>query len=211
MRINITTLLTVLTAFCLSLPLTAQNYTKYLFAYFPSNSNENVYYALSDKESPFDFVPMNYGQMIVSADSVALKRGVRDPHMLRGEDGWFYMVCTDMRCAEGWDSNPAQYANNNQGRGWEWRYVPFTVTDSTPVEIAFTGSVENCLNQWMSFTSISLLNRPFSSISLPESRATHNKYRKVITSDKKLQRDAFTLDGRKATHNSGRVVITTYQ
>ncbi len=68
MRINITTLLTVLTAFCLSLPLTAQNYTKYLFAYFPSNSNENVYYALSDKESPFDFVPMNYGQMIVSAD-----------------------------------------------------------------------------------------------------------------------------------------------
>ncbi len=105
MKINITTLLTVLTAFCLSLPMTAQNYTKYLFAYFPSNSNENVYYALSDKESPFDFVPMNYGQMIVSADSVALKRGVRDPHVLRGEDGWFYMVCTDMRCAEGWDSN----------------------------------------------------------------------------------------------------------
>ena len=82
------TLTTILVALCLSLPVTAQNYTKYLFAYFPSNSNENVYYALSDKESPFDFVPMNYGQMIVSADSVALKRGVRDPHVLRGEDGW---------------------------------------------------------------------------------------------------------------------------
>ena len=48
---------------------------------------------------------MNNGQMIISADSIALKRGVRDPHVLRGEDGWFYMVNTDMRCAEGWSSN----------------------------------------------------------------------------------------------------------
>ena len=88
-----------------SLTLSAQNYTKYLFVYFPSNDNENIYYALSDKESPFDFVPMNNGQMIISADSIALKRGVRDPHVLRGEDGWFYMVNTDMRCAEGWSSN----------------------------------------------------------------------------------------------------------
>ena len=102
MKTNLTTLLTVL---IMSMPLAAQNYTKYLFAYFPSNSNENVYYALSDKETPFDFVPMNYGQMMISADSISLKRGVRDPHVLRGEDGWFYMVCTDMRSAEGWDSN----------------------------------------------------------------------------------------------------------
>jgi hypothetical protein len=83
----------------------AQNYTKYLFAYFPSNDNENIYYALSTRESPFDFTPMNNGQMVVSADTIALKKGVRDPHVLRGEDGWFYMVNTDMRCAEGWASN----------------------------------------------------------------------------------------------------------
>lgn len=83
----------------------AQNYTKYLFAYFPSNDNENIYYALSDTNDPFKFVPMNNGQMIVSADTIALKKGVRDPHVLRGEDGWFYMVNTDMRCAEGWASN----------------------------------------------------------------------------------------------------------
>ena len=58
-----------------SLTLSAQNYTKYLFVYFPSNDNENIYYALSDKESPFDFVPMNNGQMIISADSIALSEG----------------------------------------------------------------------------------------------------------------------------------------
>lgn len=105
MKNKLLALMTVLMAFGLSLPIMAQNYTKYLFVYFPSNSNENIYYALSDKESPFDFVPMNNGQIMVSADTIALKRGVRDPHVLRGEDGWFYMVNTDMRCAEGWDSN----------------------------------------------------------------------------------------------------------
>lgn len=87
------------------LQLQAQRYTKYLFAYFPSNDNENIYYAISTLEKPFDFVPLNNGQRIVSADTIALKKGVRDPHVLRGKDGWFYMVNTDMRCAEGWASN----------------------------------------------------------------------------------------------------------
>ena len=81
----------------------AEDFTRYLFVYFPSNNNENIYYALSD--NGYDYTPMNNGQMIVSADTISLKKGVRDPHILRGEDGWFYMVLTDMRCAEGWDSN----------------------------------------------------------------------------------------------------------
>lgn len=46
----------------------------------------------------------------------------------------------------------------------------------TPVEMAFTGSVENCLNQWLSFTSISLLNRPSSPIdNLKFHRRNHSK------------------------------------
>ena len=31
--------------------------------------------------------------------------GLRDPHILRGEDGRFYMVATDMRSELGWSSN----------------------------------------------------------------------------------------------------------
>lgn len=85
------------------LPAFAEDFTKYLFVYFPSNNNENIYYAVSD--NGYDYTPMNDGQMIVAADTISLKKGVRDPHILRGEDGWFYMVLTDMRCAEGWDSN----------------------------------------------------------------------------------------------------------
>lgn len=76
----------------------------YLFVYFPSNADENLYYALS--EDGFNYVPMNGGQKIMSSDTVAVKKGIRDPHILRGQDGkTFYMVATDMKSAEGWASN----------------------------------------------------------------------------------------------------------
>ena len=78
-------------------------YTNYLFVYFPSNTNENLYYALSN--DGYNFTPINNGQPVVKADTIALKKGVRDPHVLRGPDGMFYMVNTDMRSAEGWSSN----------------------------------------------------------------------------------------------------------
>lgn len=77
---------------------------KYLFVYFPSNDNENLYYAMSG--DGFNYTPLNGGERIMSSDTVAMKKGIRDPHILRGQDGkTFYMVATDMRCAEGWASN----------------------------------------------------------------------------------------------------------
>ena len=79
-------------------------YTSYIFAYFPNNSDENLY--LAHSLNGFDFTPLNNGQRVMSSDTVAIKKGIRDPHILRGVDGnTFYMVATDMRCAEGWDSN----------------------------------------------------------------------------------------------------------
>lgn len=79
-------------------------YKRYLFAYFPSNDNEHLYYAVS--ENGFDYEPLNNGERVMWSDTVAIKRGIRDPYMTRGVDGkTFYMVATDMRCAEGWASN----------------------------------------------------------------------------------------------------------
>ena len=83
--------------------LAQETFTKYLFVYFPSNSDENIYYALSD--NGFDYTPMNNGQRVLAADTVTLKGGLRDPHILRTDDGWFYMVATDMRSSDGWSSN----------------------------------------------------------------------------------------------------------
>ncbi|MGI6218652.1 MAG: family 43 glycosylhydrolase [Bacteroidaceae bacterium] len=80
-------------------------YTAYLFVYFIGNSpsQEQIYYALS--YDGFNYTPLNGGNPVIGADSIALKHSVRDPHILRGEDGMFYMVLTDMRSAEGWSSN----------------------------------------------------------------------------------------------------------
>lgn len=78
-------------------------YTSYLFVYFPSNDNENIYYALSG--DGYNYTPLNNGKRVVAADSCTKMGGLRDPHILRGEDGWFYMAVTDMKCALGWNSN----------------------------------------------------------------------------------------------------------
>lgn len=90
------------------LPLTAprDGYTAYLFTYFTGNSawQEQICYALS--YDGYNYTPLNAGNPIISSDTIALKKAVRDPHILRGEgDGMFYMVVTDMRSSEGWSSN----------------------------------------------------------------------------------------------------------
>ena len=48
---------------------------------------------------------MNDGNMMISSDTTSIKKGLRDPHLIRGNDGYFYMVATDMKSAEGWASN----------------------------------------------------------------------------------------------------------
>lgn len=81
-------------------------YSSYLFAFFSDNSprGEQVRYAISD--DGFDYKSINFGRPIVASDTISLKKGVRDPHIMRGEDGkTFYMVLTDMRSSEGWQSN----------------------------------------------------------------------------------------------------------
>lgn len=81
-----------------------EDYDSYLFVYFPSNSNENLYYALST--DGYKYTPLNNGEKILDSKTYARKKGIRDPHILRGEDGkTFYMVATDMKSAEGWSSN----------------------------------------------------------------------------------------------------------
>ena len=78
----------------------------YLFTYFNSNApeDEQICYALSD--DGYNYTPLNNGVPVIESDTIALTQCVRDPHILRCEDGkTFYMVCTDMRSSLGWASN----------------------------------------------------------------------------------------------------------
>ena len=85
--------------------LQAKKKVAYLFTYFTGNApeQEQICYAIS--HDGYNYTPLNDGRPVISSDTISLKKGVRDPHILRGEDGYFYMVVTDMRSSEGWASN----------------------------------------------------------------------------------------------------------
>jgi len=83
----------------------ADPYVAYLFTYFTGNHGEEeaVRYAIS--EDGYNFKAINNNNPILDSKKISVTGGVRDPHLLRGEDGAFYMVLTDMVSDRGWDSN----------------------------------------------------------------------------------------------------------
>ncbi|MCL2879520.1 MAG: glycoside hydrolase family 43 protein, partial [Treponema sp.] len=81
------------------------NYYGYLLAYFNGNAvtQEQLRYALSTDGT--DFVSLNDDNPVVLSATISTSGGIRDPHIVRGHDGKYYMVMTDMTSSRGWDSN----------------------------------------------------------------------------------------------------------
>ena len=82
--------------------------TAYLFVYFTGNhiSQEAVCYAVS--MDGYTYWALNDNKPVIDSKVISSTGGVRDPHILRCEDGkTFYMVVTDMVSDNGWDSNRA--------------------------------------------------------------------------------------------------------
>lgn len=78
----------------------------YLFAYFTGNSisEEAVRFAIS--KDGLNYKALNNNQPVIPSAEISETGGVRDPHIMRTEDGkHFYMVVTDMTSCKGWDSN----------------------------------------------------------------------------------------------------------
>lgn len=78
----------------------------YLFVYFTGNaqSQEQIHFAIS--RDGLHYFTLNGGNPVIPSDKIAEKRAVRDPHILRAQDGkTFYMVVTDMKSSDGWSSN----------------------------------------------------------------------------------------------------------
>lgn len=84
--------------------------TGYLFSYFEGSGDktlqEHLRFALSN--DGINWYALNSNNPIVKSDSISESGGIRDPHILRGEDGnTFYIVATDMHTAKhGWGANP---------------------------------------------------------------------------------------------------------
>jgi len=83
----------------------AENFTSYLFAYFTGNKieEEAIRFAISD--DAHSFKALNGNKPVISSAAISETGGIRDPHILRGENNDYYMVATDMVSAKGWDSN----------------------------------------------------------------------------------------------------------
>lgn len=85
-----------------------KDYVAYLFTYFTGNhiSEEAVCYAVS--MDGYAYWALNDSKPVLDSKIISSTGGVRDPHILRCEDGkTFYMVVTDMVSGNGWDSNRA--------------------------------------------------------------------------------------------------------
>ena len=84
-------------------------YAGYLFAYFEGSGEgklqEHLRFAISKDAK--DWYALNNNRPIVSSDTISTSGGIRDPHILRGADGYYYIVATDMNTVKnGWKDNP---------------------------------------------------------------------------------------------------------
>jgi arabinoxylan arabinofuranohydrolase len=87
-----------------------EKFTGYLFAYFEGSGDkdkqEQLRFAVS--ENALNWFALNTNQPILSSSDISGTGGIRDPHILRREDGkGFYLTATDMFAHKnGWSHNP---------------------------------------------------------------------------------------------------------
>jgi len=73
--------------------LSEKNMAAYLMVYFKDDTH-GLYFALS--KDGYSFTDVNNGKPSITGDTIAEQKGIRDPYILRGPDGMFYMALTDL-------------------------------------------------------------------------------------------------------------------
>ena len=125
----------------------------YIFAYFEGGGDtklmEQLRFAVS--EDAQNWYALNGNRPVIASDSISESGGIRDPHILRGEDGCYYIVATDMHTydpKQGWGANPGivllksndlvnwTHAKINLSKDWSknfgdayWVWAPQTIYD----------------------------------------------------------------------------------
>lgn len=111
----------------------------YLFCHFVGNGpgQERIHFAIS--EDGYNFKPLNNNEPVILQTKG--KQCVRDPYILKGEDGNYYIIGTDMKCEEGWTSNHALVT---------WKSADLVNwTDETIIDIRdFGGEYANTTRAW---------------------------------------------------------------
>ena len=112
---------------------------KYLFCYFVGNEpeQERIHFAVS--EDGYNFTALNNNEPVIVQTKG--KKCVRDPYIFKGQDGFYYIIGTDMKCIEGWTSNHALVT---------WKSADLvTWTDETIIDIRdFGGEFATTTRAW---------------------------------------------------------------
>ena len=80
-----------------------EEYYAYLFAYFTGNDPTQERICFATSTDGYKYRPLNHGRPVVTSESGT--GCVRDPYIFKGHDGAYYMIGTDMKSQNGWDSN----------------------------------------------------------------------------------------------------------
>ena len=75
---------------------------------FHKDETHSLYMAVSD--DGYTFTALNDGKPVIAGDTIALQKGIRDPHIYRAPDGTFYIAMTDLHI----------YAQKDGFRDTEW-------------------------------------------------------------------------------------------
>lgn len=93
-----------------------KNMKAYLMIYFKDETH-GLYMALSP--DGYSFTDVNNGMPIMSGDSIAEQRGIRDPYIMRGPDDTFYLAMTDLHIyAKEKGYRETQWERSGEEYGW---------------------------------------------------------------------------------------------
>lgn len=93
---------------------TEKDMAAYLMVYFKDDTH-SLYFALSN--DGYSFTDVNNGNPVIAGDTIAEQKGIRDPYIMRGPDGMFYMAMTDLHVfgqEAGYRTTPWE----REGYGW---------------------------------------------------------------------------------------------
>lgn len=110
----------------------------YLFAYFTGNNadQERLFYGVS--LDGYNFRALNGGRSVLTSD---LGTGcIRDPFIMKGEDGYYYILATDMKSSLGWSSNYATVVYKTPDL--------INIVDKEWINYREIKGAENCTRAW---------------------------------------------------------------
>lgn len=98
-------------------------------------------------------------------------------------------------------STEGTYANNNIGRGWQWRFAEFELTDPATVNVAITATA-TAQNQWVGFCNATIQTNNNDNIALMEALITLNSTKTQATLTKYTNTGSGIFQYDEYTNNS---------